>query len=180
MRQCVSTPATGPQPLPIVPACSQILPAPPPPFVQPTTDPTPPPLPHPPTSEPGDTQHDMYGSDSLFPPSETPPSPPPGPAYPFNPEPGAFQVYDREIDPHLAWIVARGRHAWAPHSDSSLREAAYNVASVEDKAPGLLEGLASLLFPGGIENNESAVDPAGLDVILDFVHGWFDVLTDAY
>ncbi|KAF8595492.1 hypothetical protein BDV93DRAFT_564338 [Ceratobasidium sp. AG-I] len=107
------------------------------------------------------------------------PSPlPPIPAYPSSLAPGALRVFDREVDPHFAWIVARGRHAWAPYSDCSLREAAFNVASAEGSVPGVLAQLAQLLFPAGVRRDDLALDPSGLEVLVDFVHGWFVVMNE--
>ncbi|KAF8594445.1 hypothetical protein BDV93DRAFT_565418 [Ceratobasidium sp. AG-I] len=72
------------------------------------------------------------------------------PAYPSDLVPGALQVFGHDVDPHLVWIVAQGCYAWAPHSDSSLREAAYNIVNVEQYAPGALGQLMKLFFLGGV------------------------------
>lgn len=120
-----------------------------------------------------------YGPPSpIYSPSPEPSPLPPAPAYPESLQPGAMRVFNREVDPHFAWIVARGRHAWAPYSDCSLREAAFNVASAEENVPGLLAQLTQLLFPGGVRRDDLAVDPVGLEVVLDFVHGWFVILSE--
>lgn len=112
------------------------------------------------------------------PPPEHPPLPP-APAYPLSLQPGELRVHDREVDPHFAWIIARGRHARAPDSDCSLREAALNVVDAEENMPGLLAKLAQLLFPGGLRQADLALDPFGLEVVLDLVHGWLVVLRDS-
>ncbi|KAF8606673.1 hypothetical protein BDV93DRAFT_506184 [Ceratobasidium sp. AG-I] len=96
---------------------------------------------------------------------------PPVLAYPVSLQPGTTRVFDMEVDPHFAWIVARGRCAWAPYLDCSLQEAAFNVASAEGNVLGLLGALAQLLFPEGVRQEDLALDPVGLEVVFDLVHG---------
>lgn len=119
----------------------------------------------------------QYGLNTLATPSSLEASPyPPVPPYPVLLQPGDMRVFDLEVDPHFAWIVAQGWHAWALYLDCSLWEAAFNIASAEGNVPGLLGQLTQVLFPGGIREYDLALDPAGLEVVKDFIHGRFAVM----
>ncbi|KAG9125852.1 hypothetical protein FRC07_005944 [Ceratobasidium sp. 392] len=104
-------------------------------------------------------------------PSHTPPRLLPIP-YPTGP----ISAFDREVNSHLAWLLARGRRRWNPGSALSLQEAAHSVVAADSYAPGLLGRLCKLLFPGGVQSHDKAVDPIGLEVILDLCAGWYDVI----
>ncbi|KAG8683453.1 hypothetical protein FRC08_014276 [Ceratobasidium sp. 394] len=115
-------------------------------------------------------------------PPASPPSPalpvptlPPPPDFPCSPRPGEFTVRGHEIDPDMAYVVAQGRYAHSPRQGYSAQEAAVDIYFVEEQFPGALEYLAGLLFPRGVGQWDSMVVSAGLEPLVDFVHGWFDL-----
>ncbi|KAG9121952.1 hypothetical protein FRC07_001863 [Ceratobasidium sp. 392] len=116
---------------------------------------------------------------SYIPPPVTPhpllPQPPPRllPT-PLPPHP-TIPAYDRNINSHLAWIIARGQRRWCLGSTLSLQEAANSVVVADAYAPSLLGGVCKLLFPGGVRSSDQAVDSFGLEVVLDLCAGWYEV-----
>ncbi|KAG9119128.1 hypothetical protein FRC07_006009, partial [Ceratobasidium sp. 392] len=102
-----------------------------------------------------------------------PPTPPPRPLpIPYPPSP-TVSAFDRNVNLHLAWIIARGRHRWCPSSSLSLQEAANSIVAVDEYAPGLLGRVCGLLFPGGVRSHDQAVDAFGLEAVLDLCAGWY-------
>ncbi|KAG9124065.1 hypothetical protein FRC07_012986 [Ceratobasidium sp. 392] len=108
-------------------------------------------------------------------PAPVPPRPPPR-LLPIPYPTGPISAFDREVNSHLVWILARGRRRWNPGSTLSLQEAAHSVVAADNYAPGLLGRLCKLLFPGGVRSHDQAVDPIGLEVILDLCAGWYEVI----
>ncbi|QRW07792.1 hypothetical protein RhiLY_06791 [Ceratobasidium sp. AG-Ba] len=104
-------------------------------------------------------------------------SPPriPSPAFPYNPAPGEFSVHGHEIDPDLAYIVAFGRHSRAPEAGYSAAQAAVDIYSLEHRFPDALTYLERLLFPDGSGRYSTMVESLGMEPLLDFVAGWFEI-----
>ncbi|KAG8704648.1 hypothetical protein FRC09_003410 [Ceratobasidium sp. 395] len=101
-----------------------------------------------------------------------PPTPPPIEQIPV--QPGELNVYGHDVDPYFAYVVMRGRCAMAPQAAWSLRDAAVSIMTAEHIVPGVLTELASLLFPAGVHNFDSAVEPH--EAVMDFCRGWFEVV----
>ncbi|QRV96741.1 hypothetical protein RhiJN_24759 [Ceratobasidium sp. AG-Ba] len=114
---------------------------------------------------------------SPTPPRAATPPPPalPPPMFPLDPAPAEFSVNGHDIDPDFAYIIAHGRHSHAPLAGYSARIAAIDVHRVENRFPGALEYLAALFFPAGVSQYNQMVSSDGLDPLLDFVYGWFDL-----
>ncbi|KAG9121023.1 hypothetical protein FRC07_003193 [Ceratobasidium sp. 392] len=105
-----------------------------------------------------------------------PPTPPPRPLpIPYPPGP-TVSAFDRNVNSHLAWIIARGRRRWCPGSNLSLHEAANSIVAADEYAPGLLGRVCGLLFPGGVRSHDQAVDAFGLEAILNLCAGWYQVI----
>ncbi|KAG8703526.1 hypothetical protein FRC11_010658 [Ceratobasidium sp. 423] len=101
----------------------------------------------------------------------------PTPEYLYSPEPGAFYCMGVDVDPQLAWLVARGRHHWIRNPTYNMREAVFDISAAQRDSPGLLDSITQILFPGGIARLDLALDPFGLEVVVDLCVGWFDVMT---
>ncbi|QRV85426.1 hypothetical protein RhiJN_27507 [Ceratobasidium sp. AG-Ba] len=99
----------------------------------------------------------------------------PSPAFPYNPAPGEFSVHGHEIDPDLAYIVAFGHHSRAPEAGYSAAGAAVDIYSLEHCFPDALAYLERLLFPDGSGRYSTMVDSLGMDPLLDFIYGWFEI-----
>ncbi|QRV85428.1 hypothetical protein RhiJN_27509 [Ceratobasidium sp. AG-Ba] len=110
---------------------------------------------------------------------EPPLSPVPPPDVPRDPQPGEFYVEGHEIDADVSYIVAQGRHSRAPEPGYSAQHAAWDVRAIEERFPGALGYMAVLLFPAGVNEYGQMVDASGMDALLDFVHGWFDLSSRA-
>ncbi|KAG8774241.1 hypothetical protein FRC12_002096 [Ceratobasidium sp. 428] len=136
-------------------------------------------------------QHAIYGVDGpstpdlhslASPEPESAPEPEPHPLYPPTPppieqiplQPGELNVFGHEVDPYFAYVVMRGRRAIAPQVSCSLREAAVLITSAQYIVPGVLEQLASVLFPGGVPDFNLAVGPH--EAVRDFCRGWYEVV----
>ncbi|KAG8720867.1 hypothetical protein FRC09_008863 [Ceratobasidium sp. 395] len=120
-----------------------------------------------------------YGLPSPRSPSP-PPSPPPrvpSPAFPPHGtrKPDDFWVRGLDIDPDMAYVVAQGRHARCAQPGYSAQRAAVDVYKVEKDFPGALDYLAKLLFPAGLGCYSKMAYSAGMEPLVDFVHGWFDL-----
>ncbi|KAG8717901.1 hypothetical protein FRC09_013504 [Ceratobasidium sp. 395] len=101
-----------------------------------------------------------------------PPTPPPIGHIPL--QPGELNVFGHDVDPYFAYVVMRGHCAIAPQAPHSLRDAAVSIMGAQYIVPGVLEQLASLLFPGGIRDFNSGVEPH--DALRDFCRGWYEVV----
>ncbi|KAG8704500.1 hypothetical protein FRC11_009827 [Ceratobasidium sp. 423] len=69
------------------------------------------------------------------------PLPVPTPKYPHSPEPGVFHCLGLDVNPQVAWLVARGRHQWSPTHAYTMRDAVFEVADAEINFPGVLDTL---------------------------------------
>lgn len=109
------------------------------------------------------------------PPSPVPKARPraPTPEYPTSPYMEELLTIKGYVDPKLAWILARGRHARAPYTSGYLREAATCIYLADDNAPGLLDSIIGLLYPDGLEM--PPLDCVALEGIVDFCAGWEDI-----
>ncbi|KAG8778401.1 hypothetical protein FRC12_024997 [Ceratobasidium sp. 428] len=101
-----------------------------------------------------------------------PPTPPPIEQIPV--QPGELNVYGHDVDPCFAYVVMRGHCAIAPQASHSLRDAAVSIMGAQSIAPDVLGQLASVLFPGGIHDFDSGVEPH--DAVRDFCRGWYEVV----
>ncbi|QRW07725.1 hypothetical protein RhiLY_06724 [Ceratobasidium sp. AG-Ba] len=99
----------------------------------------------------------------------------PSPAFPYDPLPGEFEVHGHEINPDLAYIVAFGRHSRAPETDYSAVQAATDIYWLDQRFPNALGYLERLLFPDGSSRYSTMVESLGMDPLLDFVAGWFEI-----
>ncbi|QRV82785.1 hypothetical protein RhiJN_10800 [Ceratobasidium sp. AG-Ba] len=99
----------------------------------------------------------------------------PPPDFPHSPQPHEFSVDGNEIDPDFSYVVAQGRYSRAPEPDYSAQRAAFDVHAAEEQFPGALGYLANLLFPAGVSQYGEMVDARGMDALLDFVYGWYDL-----
>ncbi|KAG8683432.1 hypothetical protein FRC09_016082 [Ceratobasidium sp. 395] len=109
-----------------------------------------------------------------------PPSPPPrvpSPEFPRHAtrQPGDFRVRELEIDPDLAYVVAQGRHARRAQPGYSAQRAAVDIYRAEKDFPGALDYLVKLLFPAGLGYYSDMARSSGMEPLVDFVHGWFDL-----
>ncbi|QRV92230.1 hypothetical protein RhiJN_20248 [Ceratobasidium sp. AG-Ba] len=183
-RQRLATPNPAPQPVESLETV---------PNVAPTRPPTPPGLRAALYNTPGLLNSAMtkenYGCNSpipVFAPSlpqsapDTTAIPTQRPAYPHSPLPGELTVFGKDIDPDAVYIVSRGRHAWAPFANRPLRDVAVDVAIVEEHWPGMLGYLAELFFPGGVSRYDQALEPAGLEILVEFVRGWYEITTSGF
>ncbi|KAG8711761.1 hypothetical protein FRC09_020414 [Ceratobasidium sp. 395] len=101
----------------------------------------------------------------------------PVPAYPHSLPPEELTVFGKLVDKDLAYILARGRHAWAPLSERPLRDVAVDVVTAHELEPGALEYVARLLFPAGVSRYDQALDATCLEVLVDLVRGWYEIAT---
>ncbi|KAG8745281.1 hypothetical protein FRC12_014583 [Ceratobasidium sp. 428] len=101
-----------------------------------------------------------------------PPTPPPIEQIPI--PPGELNVFGHDVDPYFAYVVMRGHCAIAPQASHSLRDAAVLIMGAQLIVPGVLDQLASVLFPGGIHDFDSGVEPH--DAVRDFCRGWYEVV----
>ncbi|KAG8699934.1 hypothetical protein FRC09_006278 [Ceratobasidium sp. 395] len=116
-------------------------------------------------------------------PAPTPSTPPMQisvPAYPHNLRPGELTVFGKEVDRDVAYIAARGRHAWAPLLDRPLRDLAVDIVCAEQLAPGALGYLVNLLFPAGASQYDQALDGSGMEILVDFIRGWYEIVTEGF
>ncbi|KAG8794410.1 hypothetical protein FRC12_024648 [Ceratobasidium sp. 428] len=104
-----------------------------------------------------------------------PGAPNPAPAYPHSPLPGELTVLGKTVSKDLAYVLARGRHAWAPGSRQCLRDRALHVMTAQQVAPGALACVIRLLYQAGVSRHDLALDVAGSELLVDLVHGWYDV-----
>ncbi|QRW10307.1 hypothetical protein RhiLY_09306 [Ceratobasidium sp. AG-Ba] len=116
--------------------------------------------------------------DPPFPQPPTPPSIPP-PAFPYDPQPGDFCVQGCEVNPDLAYIVAYGRHSRAPQAGYSAFAAAADIYRIDQYFPDALSYLERLLFPGGASKYSQMVDSCGMEPLVDFVFGWYEISRQA-
>ncbi|QRV80841.1 Retrotransposon gag protein [Ceratobasidium sp. AG-Ba] len=110
-------------------------------------------------------------------PNANSPAPPvvPPPEFPHDPQPEDFIVDGHDISPGFSYVVAYGRHSRAPEMGYSTQRAAFNVHAMEGRFPGALDYLAKLFFPAGVHKYGQMVDAEGMDSLLDFVFGWFEM-----
>ncbi|KAG8684189.1 hypothetical protein FRC09_015550 [Ceratobasidium sp. 395] len=108
-------------------------------------------------------------------PAPEPATPSPPPAYPHSLPLEELIVLGKLVDKDLVYILARGRHAWVPRSGQSLRETAVDVMTAEAVAPGALEYMARLFYPARVSCHDLALDVAGLELLVDFVQGWYNI-----
>ncbi|CCO34238.1 hypothetical protein BN14_08332 [Rhizoctonia solani AG-1 IB] len=99
----------------------------------------------------------------------------PSPTFPYEPRPGEFCVHGSEIDPDIAYVVAHGRHSRTPEAGYSAVLAAVDIYRLEQQFPDALGYLERLLFPDGACRYSTMVDSSGMEPLLDFVFGWFDL-----
>ncbi|QRV95022.1 hypothetical protein RhiJN_23040 [Ceratobasidium sp. AG-Ba] len=104
----------------------------------------------------------------------------PRPAYPYTLAPRELTVLGKDVDKDATYIIARGRHAWSPMADRTLRDVAIDVVCAQSLAPGALEYLADLLFPLGVSQYEQALPAAGLEILVEFVRGWYEICMDGF
>ncbi|QRV81054.1 hypothetical protein RhiJN_09069 [Ceratobasidium sp. AG-Ba] len=97
------------------------------------------------------------------------------PAYPSSLTAQELTVRGVQMDRNMAYIVARGRHSRRPCDYYTVQEAAVDMYFAEARVPGLLEHLARVLFPGGLGQYDRMCDADGLEAVLDFVQGWYQV-----
>ncbi|QRW08203.1 hypothetical protein RhiLY_07202 [Ceratobasidium sp. AG-Ba] len=121
-----------------------------------------------------------YGLPTPLTPESVAPEPPAvsvvsPPDFPRDPQPHEFSVDGHEIDPDFSYIVAQGQHSRAPEPGYSAQRAAWDVHAMEERFPGALGYLANLFFPAGVNRYHEMVDASGMDALLDFVYGWFDL-----
>ncbi|QRW03552.1 hypothetical protein RhiLY_02551 [Ceratobasidium sp. AG-Ba] len=116
--------------------------------------------------------------DPPFPQPPTPPSIPP-PAFQYDPQPGDFCVQGCEVNPDLAYIVAYGRHSCAPQAGYSAFAAAADIYRIDQYFPDALSYLERLLFPGGASKYSQMVDSCGMEPLVDFVFGWYEISRQA-
>ncbi|QRW09668.1 hypothetical protein RhiLY_08667 [Ceratobasidium sp. AG-Ba] len=103
----------------------------------------------------------------------------PPPVFPYDPQLGEFCVNGHDIDPDFSYVVAHGRFSRAPVPGYSAQRAAWDVHAMEEQFPGALGYMANLLFPAGVSQYRDMVDGCGMDTLLDFVYGWFDLSSRA-
>ncbi|KAG8725962.1 hypothetical protein FRC12_023843 [Ceratobasidium sp. 428] len=132
------------------------------------------------------TLRENYGLNTpLSPPSVPTPSTPvpipkpatpiPAPAYPLSLPPGELTVLGTTVSRDLAYVLARGRHSWAPGSRQSFRDRALDVMTAQQVAPGALDHIIRLLYPAGVSRYDQALDAPCLEPLVDLVHGWYDI-----
>ncbi|QRW08915.1 hypothetical protein RhiLY_07914 [Ceratobasidium sp. AG-Ba] len=73
------------------------------------------------------------------------------------------------------YIVAFGRHSRAPEAGYSAAQAAVDIYSLEHRFPDALAYLERLLFPDGSGRYSTMVESLGMEPLLDFVAGWFEI-----
>ncbi|QRW15458.1 hypothetical protein RhiLY_14457 [Ceratobasidium sp. AG-Ba] len=103
----------------------------------------------------------------------------PPPEFPHDPRPEDFIVDGHDISPDFSYVVAYGRHSRAPEMGYSTERAALDVHAMEGRFPGALDYLAKLFFPAGVHKYGQMVDAHGMELLLDFVSGWYKMSCQA-